>query len=134
MRIRTAVAIVVAMFLLAATAPANARLSRATYFKAGGIQCGVFYKEIGGMACFSPSVPTPFGTDGYISLHRHHRAALGERGDCAFRNGCQNRERLDRGDRWRRVGVTCAVKQAGVRCHNQDGHGFKISFSSYRLF
>jgi hypothetical protein len=129
--IRAVLALAAIVPVLATATPA-AGASHATVFKAGRVLCGVMVRPIGGIQCHSAAIPAPYGTDGYVALHRHGPATLGERGDCAFRR-CGPIHRLQHGERWRRVGVTCVLRRK-LRCHNRDGHGFKLTHRSYSLF
>lgn len=104
---------------------------RSTLFVAGNVSCGVNVKQIGGMTCFSNVLPES-QLDGYLELHRHHRAILGERGDSPWRAG--QRVRLLDGNFWVRVGVVCSFKNHILRCSNEDNHGFKLTPTGYRRF
>lgn len=130
MRRRIGIATLAATAVLAVSAATTGAASHVTRFKAGESNCGVQLPSLGGMSCFSPSLP---GTvlDGYVELHRHGKPRLGQRGDSPWRGGSSTR--LHDGDRWGRVGVHC-VKRSALRCHNADGHGFVIGARDYRLF
>ena len=130
MRRGAAIATFAAVAALALPATTSGAASHVTRFKAGESHCGVQLPSLGGMSCFSPVLP---GTalDGYVELHRHGKARLGQRGDSPWRGGSSTR--LHSGDRWGRVGVHC-VKRSALRCLNADGHGFVIGARDYRLF
>jgi hypothetical protein len=97
----------------------------------GFVVCGVNVKQLGGVTCVSPALPAT-ELDGYALLHKHGRVSLGERGDSPFEAGTT--KSLKKGRRWSRVGIVCARKPNAVRCHNQDGHGIRLSPKSYKVF
>ena len=38
------------------------------------------------------------------------------------------------GQRWERGGLRCQSSRAGVRCTNENGHGFELARARYKLF
>ena len=132
MRTRVAALSVAAAFvLLTAATPAAEGVSHSINFKAGKVTCGLVHG--GGVECFSPAVPNPFGTEGYLFIRRHGPVIQGERGDCAFLSCAARPDRLARGERWARIGVHC-IRKAVLRCINADHHGFRLTFHRYRTF
>ena len=133
MRLETgALAVLGALALLAmAGVPSAGGASHSTNFKSGRVLCGLVHG--GGVECFSPAVPTQFDTEGYLFIRRHGRVVIGERGDCAFLDCSAKPHRLQRGERWERIGVHC-IRRAVLRCRNADGHGFRLTYHRYRAF
>ncbi len=41
---------------------------------------------------------------------------------------------LDYGRTWSRAGITCESRQTGLRCHNQEGHGFELARANWDTF
>ncbi|MFN8226089.1 MAG: DUF6636 domain-containing protein [Mycobacterium sp.] len=82
--------------------------------------------------------PPPRPTDcpsftGYgqgISMDPHGPAAFVCAGDTTLHAG----PALGYGQTQRAGGFTCASDEAGVRCANADGHGFRLSRQSYSIF
>jgi hypothetical protein len=126
----------IAAAVVSAAAPASADLLRSNNFQAfdSRVACGVQLKQLGGMSCFSEGVPSK-ELDGYIELRAHGAARVGERGDSPWRMGKQRRLGVE--DRWRRVGVRCAIAPAKrpdvVKCLNLDRSGFLIGPNGYKL-
>ena len=74
--------------------------------------------------CGAPYLPHK-DLDGYIALHRHGRATLGERGD--YPGYGHPRRTLRYGDTWKRPGIRCTMRTTGLWCRNLDGHGFRLA-------
>jgi hypothetical protein len=135
MRGRILIATVAATATLAAAyaGAAGAGTSHTARFSSFGfrVSCGQNVKELGGVTCYSAALPST-ELDGYALLRRHGTVHLGERGDSPLIAG--HNSKLGVGDRWGRVGVHCVRKAKGVRCHNDDGHGIRLSPNSYQTF
>jgi hypothetical protein len=84
----------------------------------------------GGIGCFGDAVPANF-TDGYIWIRRSGRPRISESGGTLAPTTGRPR-RLGRGDRWKKRGVTCMVRN-GLKCWNEQ-HGFTLTRRSYRLW
>jgi hypothetical protein len=98
----------------------------------GFVLCGVNIQQLGGVTCSSPALPHT-ELDGFALLRKHGKTKLGERGDSPFiENG--TRGTLKKGGRWTRVGIVCVRKPKAVRCHNQDGHGIRLTPKSFKVF
>ena len=118
---------------LAGSAPALSAPSHAPRFDSFKLRvgCGVQLKQLGGMSCFSEALPST-GLDGYIELHAHGTAKLGERGDSPWRGAKVTT--LRRGDRWSRAGVRCKRFRKLLRCRNLDANGFTLTPKAYSVF
>jgi hypothetical protein len=121
-----------AVLALAGSTTAGAATSHTARFTSfhQRVGCGIQLKVLGGMSCFSEALPST-QLDGYVELHAHGAARIGERGDSPWRNGKSSK--LKKRDRWSRTGVKC-VRKAALRCTNADGHGFTLTPVAYALF
>lgn len=136
LRSATAAAIIAAAFAFAfVAAPASAAPVRAnviSLFK-GKVACGVNLKLArSGISCFSEALPST-ELDGYVELHARGGAQTGERGDSPWRPSANSFAKFKRYQVWRRAGVRCFWR-AVLNCSNEQGHGFKLSPTSYFLF
>lgn len=66
-----------------------------------------------------------------IEIGRTGRAALVCHGDTTADPSAKV---LAYGTTWKRGGITCTIRQAGVRCANRSGHGFFLSRERWSLF
>ena len=117
--------LITACLLLPASA-AHAKTITATDVRSpsGLITCWAVKEGTPGIECGAPYLPHT-ELDGYIALHRHGRATLGERGD--YPGYGHARRTLRYGDTWKRPGIRCAMRTTGLRCRNLDGHGFRLA-------
>jgi hypothetical protein len=131
-RLSLAALCAIVALLLAASAPAQAKVFHTPTFHAihQRIGCGAQLASLGGMSCFSRALPST-ELDGFIELHGHGGPNLGERGDSPWRSGKDTV--LRKHQRWSRAGVSCKLL-AVLRCINLDGHGFTLTPAAYAVF
>lgn len=74
--------------------------------------------------CTAPYLPDIGDLDSYYALRPHGTAVLSQRGD--FPGHSTPQRTLHYGDTWKRAGISCTMRTAGLTCQNLDGHGFHI--------
>jgi hypothetical protein len=119
-----------------ATAPAAAKVVHYKRFKSPSGMIGCFAEKYGGkgIECFAPYLPEgKYGTDPYYGLQPHGQAIKSERGDYPGYPNAKERT-LRYGDKWKRRGIRCKMKQSGLTCRNKDGHGFHMAKGDLRTF
>lgn len=131
---RTLFAAAACTALLIAAVPAQAKPSHATLIQTFKfrVSCGAQLPELGGISCFSESIPSG-ELDGVVELHAAGPADAGERGDSPWRPAPYFKP-LKKGRSWSRAGVTCKRKPSVLRCVNGDDHGFLISPHTFEIF
>jgi hypothetical protein len=130
---RAAFIAAVGLVAAAGAAPAQAKPLKSNLFQSFGfrVSCGVQVADLGGMSCFSESIPSG-ELDGVVELHAKGAAEVGERGDSPWVEGSVFKP-LKKGRTWRRAGVTCKRFAKLVQCFNAGGNGFAISPSTFAL-
>ena len=119
---------IVLITALVSAGQAEARTVRADVAIAPTGTCMI--RSGGGIGCFGDAVPAKY-TDGYIWIRRSGRPRISESGGTLAPTTGRPR-RLGRGDRWKKRGVTCVVRN-GLKCWNGQ-HGFWLTRTAYRLW
>jgi hypothetical protein len=131
---RAIVIAVVGLVALLGATPAQGKPLKSNLFQSFGfrVSCGVQLPDLGGMSCFSESIPSG-ELDGVVELHAKGEAETSERGDSPWKEGSGFKP-LRKGQSWRRAGVTCKRRGSVVRCVNGADHGFEISPDTFKTF
>jgi uncharacterized protein DUF6636 len=77
-----------------------------------------------------PTEPCPVDWTGFV-LEETGPAQPSCAGDTVYDAGAPV---LDYGERWSRGRLACESLQTGLRCENEDGHGFTLARSSSKAF
>lgn len=127
-------------FLLAAAAafavgaaPATAAVHYKRFHSPSGkIRCYLVQFGPNDLECTAPYLPDVGEFDPYYGLKKRGKAVHAERSD--YPGYDTEDQELQYGETWKRRGITCKIRESGLRCRNKSRHGFFISMDDQHRF